>query len=79
MSIEQEARKDLTLGFEEAENILGGKKKAVKLAHKAATPAAKTYPVAYINVPASTGGPIDDSGTTAWSEDCADPTDGSSA
>ena len=54
MSIEQEAGKDLALGSEEAENVLGGKK-VMKVVDKTLKPAAKTYPVGYINVPASAG------------------------
>jgi len=71
MSIEHEAAKDLSLTESEAEQVAGGKK-AKKAAHKA-TPAAKTYSVGYVNVPANTSAPVDDSGTTAWADDCADP------
>jgi hypothetical protein len=69
MSIEQEAAKDLSLGESEAEQVAGGKK-AKKAAHKAA---GKTYPVGYVNIPANTSAPVDDSGTTAWGDDCVDP------
>jgi hypothetical protein len=72
MSIEHEAAKDLSLGESEAEQVSGGKK-TKKAAHKAA-PAAKTYPVGYINVStSSSSAPVDDSGTTAWTDDCVDP------
>ena len=70
MSIEHEAAKDLSLGESEAEQVAGGKK-AKKAAHKA--PAAKTYAVGYVNIPANTSAPVDDSGTTAWGDDCVDP------
>jgi len=69
MGIEQEAERDLSLSDADAENVVGGKK-AKKTAAKHT---AKTYKVGYVNVPASTTGAPDDSGTTAWTDDCDDP------
>jgi hypothetical protein len=70
MGIEQDAAKDLSLSDDDAENVAGGKK-TKKTAHKAA---AKTYSVGYVNVPGSnTSGSTDSSGTTAWGDDCEDP------
>ena len=71
MGIEQDAAKDLSLSDDDAEQIAGGKK-TKKTAHKSSKP--KTYSVGYVNVPASTSSaPADDSGTTAWTDDCDDP------
>jgi hypothetical protein len=73
MSIENEADKDLALSETDAENVAGGRMVSKKTAkHKAPTHKAKTYPVTYINANAPIG-PVDDSGTTAWSDDCDDP------
>jgi hypothetical protein len=70
MGIEQEAERDLSLTDADAENVAGGKR-AKKTAAKHA--AAKTNPVGYVNVPPSTTAAPDDSGTTAWTDDCDDP------
>jgi hypothetical protein len=71
MGIEQDAAKDLSLSDSDADMVAGGKK-TKKTAHKASAP--KTYAVGYINQPASTSSaPTDDSGTTAWTDDCDDP------
>jgi hypothetical protein len=67
MGIEREAERDLSLTDADAENVAGGKR-AKKTAAKHA--AAK---VEYVNVPASTTAAPDDSGTTAWTDDCDDP------
>ena len=71
MGIEQEAEKDLALSEDDAENVVGGKK-TKKTAAKTA-PHAKTYSVGYVNVQATPSGSVDDSGTTAWGDDCDDP------
>jgi len=72
MGIEQDAAKDLSLSDDDAEMVAGGKKaKKTAATHKTAP---KTYSVGYVNVPASTtSAPADDSGTTAWTDDCDDP------
>ena len=50
MSIESDAQKDLALSDDDAEGVVGGKKKAKKLAqHKTAQHAAATSSVTYIN------------------------------
>ena len=73
MGIEQDASKDLSLTDEEAETVAGGKK-TKKAVHKKTAHVAKTYAVGYVNMPAATGSaPVDDSGTTAWGDDCDDP------
>jgi hypothetical protein len=72
MGIEQDAQQDLALTDEDAENIAGGKK-AKKASHTAAKHAAASHSVSYIQAPAATGGSPDDSGTTAWTDDCDDP------
>ena len=71
MGIEQDAAKDLSLTEDDAEMVAGGKKTKKTAAHKAG---AKTYPVGFVNVPASAStAPADSSGTTAWTDDCDDP------
>jgi hypothetical protein len=74
MGIEQDAQQDLALTDEDAENIAGGKK-AKKVSHTATKhPAgAASHSVSYIQAPAATGGSVDDTGTTAWTDDCDDP------
>ena len=69
MGIEEDAARDLSLSDDDAEMVAGGKK-----AKKNAPKAAKTYSVGYVNVQGSGGSaPADDSGTTAWTDDCDDP------
>jgi hypothetical protein len=70
MGIEQDAERDLSLTDEDAESVAGGKK-AKKTAVKHTAP--RSSPVTYVNVPASTTAAPDDSGTTAWTDDCDDP------
>ena len=71
MSIEQNAETDLSLSDSDAEQVTGGVK-SKKAAKKTAAP--KKYPVTYINVPVTPSNtPVDDSGTTAWGDDCDDP------
>jgi hypothetical protein len=70
MGIEQDAAQDLSLTEEGAENVVGGKKTKKPAAAKAG---AKTYPVGYVNVQASGTSTPDSSGTTAWTDDCDDP------
>jgi hypothetical protein len=70
MGIEQDAAEDLALSDDAAELVAGGKK-TKKTLHKA-TP--KSSPVEYVNIPSSTTQAApDDSGTTAWGDDCVDP------
>ena len=70
MSIEKNAATDLSLSDSEAEQVTGGVK--AKKAKKTAAP--KKYPVTYINAPVTPSNtPVDDSGTTAWGDDCDDP------